>query len=328
MNWHKLQQFYYPILPIARLGIDPFAFKLFNQSLVLVRLDNQIRCFDDYCPHRHVPLSEGHSDGKFLHCFYHGWKFDANGKAFLPHCLGKAPDVQLGHHLCREEDSWIWVKLRTNQSENTFQLPEGWICPEGFSAHDSTHQLTGDLLHSIENFLDPTHTPYVHKTLLHNRGLQRMHISQTHHAHGFSTNYKLLEQQNGLINRLFDSGIDTNIAYFSLPTVAHIDYLKDEKLQYRIALVFVPSEVGQIHLSVRVVIPKGMMPSSIKFALLKPFVKALLRQDQAALLSHAKNKRFPEIPYRICANDLVIDHLLHLLADMPEGKDKSGLMEL
>ena len=31
----------------------------------------------DSCPHRGIPLSYGHFDGKNLQCSYHGWEFDA-----------------------------------------------------------------------------------------------------------------------------------------------------------------------------------------------------------------------------------------------------------
>ncbi|CAM9198298.1 unnamed protein product, partial [Sphacelaria rigidula] len=56
--------------------------QLLGKNLVLWR-DGQGEwaCFEDRCPHRAAPLSEGRveEDGSLL-CAYHGWRFDADGK--------------------------------------------------------------------------------------------------------------------------------------------------------------------------------------------------------------------------------------------------------
>ena len=38
------------------------------------------KCFEDLCPHRKVPLSEGRVEGGNLQCAYHGWNFNATGQ--------------------------------------------------------------------------------------------------------------------------------------------------------------------------------------------------------------------------------------------------------
>lgn len=315
---------WYPILPESQLD-KPFGFYLLNQALVLVRLSGQVVCFDDYCPHRHVPLSSGKSDGQTLQCTYHGWRFDVSGKAIIAPCLGKSPDVQLTRHACQVLDDWIWVNL----SPNSQKLPSTALhCPTAFDSHDSIHRMDAEFIHGIENFLDPTHTPYVHQGLLRSQGTQRMHINQCHDERSFTTTYQLLDKQNGLINRLFDGGIDVNIAKFELPCLASIDYKKGDTLMYRIVIAFVPSQTNRLHLSVRLCIPKGVLPSRLKFALLSPFIKTLFKQDARILSQQVKYKRTPNIPYVICEQDLVIDHLLHLLMGLPEGVDKSGLFAL
>lgn len=329
--YQKLKRHYYPLLPTHELTDKPVGISLFNQPLVLVRLAGQVCCFDDVCPHRHVPLSLGKSDGQRLHCFYHGWQFDAQGNAHIPSCMGNSPKTCLTAHACLESDGWIWVGLTCTDNTPNFEPPLGFVCPDGFDCHDSTHALVGDFVHSIENFLDPTHTPYIHQGLLRNGGIQRMHISQTHDQQGFCTTYQLLDAQDGWITKLFGAGININKAYFQLPSIAHIDYLKDDKLVYRICLAFVPCQTGQLQLSVRVCIPKGIVPSVVKFAILRPFVKALLAQDQYALIHQLERHthiKHTHGDYVICANDLVIDHLLHLLVGTPEGVDKAGIMVL
>lgn len=326
MNLSKLTQAWYPVLPAPKLRTKPVGITLLDKKLVLVRLSGQVVCFDDYCPHRQVPLSQGTSDGKVLQCLYHGWQFDVQGKlTHLPACMGQLPDVCLNRHACTEEDGWIWVNLHANDSRPNFVH---FGCPDGFDCHDTTRALVGDFIHSIENFLDPTHTLFIHKGLLRGTTCQSMSISQTHDERSFCTTYRLHQKQNGLINRLFDGGIDINLARFELPALASIDYLKQDKLTYRIALFFVPVSQGNIQLSVRVCLPKGIVPSGIKFLALTPFLMALFKQDQDVLSLQFHHRQFPKTPYVISQSDLVIDHLLYLLADMPEGVDKSGQMVL
>ncbi|CAM9329150.1 unnamed protein product, partial [Ectocarpus sp. 12 AP-2014] len=62
--------------------LQPLSFQLLGKDLVVWR-NNEGRwsAFDDRCPHRAAPLSEGRveKDGSLL-CAYHAWRFDADGK--------------------------------------------------------------------------------------------------------------------------------------------------------------------------------------------------------------------------------------------------------
>lgn len=51
-----------------------------GKELVVWNDGQQWRCFEDLCPHRKVPLSEGRVEAGRLECAYHGWKFDNAGK--------------------------------------------------------------------------------------------------------------------------------------------------------------------------------------------------------------------------------------------------------
>ena len=43
--------------------------------------ESAYRCFEDRCPHRLAPLSEGRIEPKdgSLYCNYHGWRFNGDG---------------------------------------------------------------------------------------------------------------------------------------------------------------------------------------------------------------------------------------------------------
>jgi phenylpropionate dioxygenase-like ring-hydroxylating dioxygenase large terminal subunit len=60
------------------------------------------RVFDDACPHRLAPLSEGRIDGKGrLQCVYHGWCFDGAGACkFIPQAPALGPPVHKNDKAC------------------------------------------------------------------------------------------------------------------------------------------------------------------------------------------------------------------------------------
>ncbi|CAN0442832.1 unnamed protein product, partial [Ectocarpus sp. 8 AP-2014] len=74
---------WYPVL--AADHVDPgraHPVQLLGKNLVVWRnKEGRWSCFDDRCPHRAAPLTEGRieDDGSLL-CAYHAWRFDADGK--------------------------------------------------------------------------------------------------------------------------------------------------------------------------------------------------------------------------------------------------------
>eukprot|EP01026_Neomeris_dumetosa_P056729 TRINITY_DN51_c0_g1_i1.p1 TRINITY_DN51_c0_g1~~TRINITY_DN51_c0_g1_i1.p1 ORF type:complete len:509 (-),score=32.37 TRINITY_DN51_c0_g1_i1:646-2172(-) len=73
---------WYPIQSLINLEADrPNQLQLLGRDLVVWQDgERQWRCFEDKCPHRLVPLSEGRieTDGT-LQCAYHGWRFNGDG---------------------------------------------------------------------------------------------------------------------------------------------------------------------------------------------------------------------------------------------------------
>jgi phenylpropionate dioxygenase-like ring-hydroxylating dioxygenase large terminal subunit len=64
----------------------PHAIQLLGRHLVLWydKAEQQWRVFDDACPHRFAPLSEGRIEkDSSLQCAYHGWRFNGSGACTL-----------------------------------------------------------------------------------------------------------------------------------------------------------------------------------------------------------------------------------------------------
>jgi len=242
----------------------------------------------------------------------------------LPGVPDPQESARLNKKTCRESNGIVWVRLEGDRKfEDPFGVPE-----RGFGEKGMFKYMRSDYIHSIENFLDPTHTPFIHEGLVRSSGRQMMRVWQSSSERGFETHYHLEDRQNGLVNTLFDSGIDTNIATFRMPGFAKLEYLKREKLQLRVSIFFVPIEIGTVGMLVRVYVPKRGFPTAMIFLILRPFLEIAFFQDRKILETHWKfRQRYGDLN-KIMEADLVIDHLLHLIAEKENGKNKEMTMIL
>lgn len=69
----------------------PTAVEVEGQPVCVVRVPEGVFAFDDVCPHRGTPLSQGSLDGTTLTCAAHTWEFDVTSGKLLriraPACL-------------------------------------------------------------------------------------------------------------------------------------------------------------------------------------------------------------------------------------------------
>ena len=71
---------WFPIAWTHEIEHFPVARSLLGKPVVLYRSQaGQVHVFDDRCPHRHAPLSEGTLVEGHLQCPYHGWSFNEAG---------------------------------------------------------------------------------------------------------------------------------------------------------------------------------------------------------------------------------------------------------
>lgn len=180
---------WYPIAVIDFL--DPsraHAMQLLGQDIVLWRDGSgKWRCFEDACPHRLAPLSEGRveSDGTLM-CAYHAWRFDGEG-----HCasIPQSKDKETEAKHCSDPQScaiayptqerqgllWVWPESGS-QALRESELRSPRIIPEVESGSDRVVQLfwnVRDLPYGwdffMENVSDPAHVPVSHHGLIGSR---------------------------------------------------------------------------------------------------------------------------------------------------------------
>ncbi len=272
---------------------------------------------------------------------YQGLSEDVRQNTCQKSCqnLYNDPKQPLVKYPCHEQAGWIWVNLTQNKPPPT--IPQRFQPQTGFDILMTFRTFEADFIHAIENFLDPVHTLFIHRGLIRNVGVQHLKYRQSHDEHGFTTHYTMVNKQNGLINKLFDPGVTVNIARFQFPGLASIAYCKGETVLFEVVLFFIPMDKGEVGMATNIYIAKhnkDKLPAWLKFGVMRPFIELVFYQDKKILATQlsAKNsantlagKPFADKnPYQSTSADLVIDHLVYLLADGAEGVDKVGDMVL
>ncbi|MBD2043212.1 Rieske 2Fe-2S domain-containing protein [Microcoleus sp. FACHB-672] len=173
---------WYPVHYVEDLDkTKPNKFTLLSQDLVLW-WDTQANCwraFEDQCPHRLAPLSEGRiAEDGLLECPYHGWAFQGDGACErIPQALtGTAPQqskracVQSLPTAVRQGLLFVYPgqpdnapKVAVPIIEPLEESPDGWICLNTF------RDLPYDALTLLENVLDASHVPFTHHESVGNR---------------------------------------------------------------------------------------------------------------------------------------------------------------
>eukprot|EP01018_Ginkgo_biloba_P018176 Gb_36694 [translate_table: standard] len=177
-NW--LSQ-WYPIAPEYDLDKRvPHAFTVVGFDIVVWWDKNGQNwlVFDDRCPHRLAPLSEGRidEDGD-LQCSYHGWCFGASGECkYIPQAPFDGPPVHTSKRACArvypsiQQQGIIWFWPNTDPQFRDIVLKEKpsfipVLSDPSFPCTLSMRDVPYGYEILTENLLDPSHVPYAHHGL-------------------------------------------------------------------------------------------------------------------------------------------------------------------
>jgi len=172
-----LRGFWYPAAQSARVrGQKLLGAQLLGEPLAIGRdADGRVFVLRDVCPHRGMPLSEGHFDGKAVECSYHGWQFEPHtGQCqVIPSLTSdsklKVERIFCGSYPCEEKDGYVWVYMpdqpaRGPRSQAISNAPE----LAKFSGQYRIARLEAEMPSNVDNgiigLMDPAHGPFVHQS--------------------------------------------------------------------------------------------------------------------------------------------------------------------
>jgi phenylpropionate dioxygenase-like ring-hydroxylating dioxygenase large terminal subunit len=167
-----------PLLLSRAVGRKPALVTLAGESLVLFRdAAGRVAALADRCPHRGAALSQGRvtADGH-IECPFHGWQFDGTGRNCHVPLNPDAKRDQLSATALpvREIGDMIWL-FTAPGTEAPFapQVPDGLAAP-GLSRTYVQRSWRCHWTRAMENMLDSTHLPFVHRRSIGKALRQRM----------------------------------------------------------------------------------------------------------------------------------------------------------
>ncbi|CAN1269261.1 Protochlorophyllide-dependent translocon component 52, chloroplastic [Linum perenne] len=173
---------WYPVMPVCDLDKKvPHGKKVMGIDVVVWWdcNENAWKVFDDMCPHRLAPLSEGRIDqwGR-LQCVYHGWCFDGSGSCkLIPQSPPDGPPVHTNKRACvatyptivHHNIVWFWPNSDP-QYKDISETKKPPFIPELEDPSFTTMYGVRDLPYGyevlVENLMDVAHLPYAHYGLV------------------------------------------------------------------------------------------------------------------------------------------------------------------
>jgi len=290
----------------------------------------------DRCPHRNVPLSLGkverHTEtaSHRLICRYHGWEFDEQG-----HCqnipglcpLVTDPNQRAIAYPTVEQQGFVWVypTVEAAPSNQPYRFP--WGDQPQFSTFGWQRQAPISRENVAENFLDATHTHFVHGGLIRTAQQRRpVTVKITRGDRQVEAIYRGEQQISGLIYRLLAPGCREviSIGRFLLPGVAQIEYQTDRD-DYRllISLFITPINPKKVQIYSVTTFRWGRV-NWLGRLIGQPLFHLAMRQDLNILLAQAKNlERFGGEQFTFTSLDLLRPHINYLLQKPDEPASQS-----
>ena len=160
-------------------GIMPFDFlkDSIDESLLIVKNNNNIKCFSNVCTHRGNILCNKNTDAKIIKCSYHGRTFDLNGKFKSMPGFKEVQNFPSSSDSLKEMKINNWYKfifgsigkgieIDSILNDISNRLVEYPLNKLHYDKSKSTEYIL-DFHWALycENYLEGFHIPYVHKGL-------------------------------------------------------------------------------------------------------------------------------------------------------------------
>ncbi|MEA5573350.1 aromatic ring-hydroxylating dioxygenase subunit alpha [Calothrix sp. UHCC 0171] len=315
---------WYIVCTSRELKHQPIARTILEIPLVLFRGSNRKPiALLDKCPHRNVPLSQGWVRDNQIICRYHGWKFDTDGTCQeIPGLCNVRNNSKNNHKLNAisypviEQDNFIWVYCQVNEEPKTqpFKFPLIKQC--NFSTfYWQTKEIKAAFVNIAENFLDATHTHFVHAGLIRNQNRKNVNVQITRNAKMVEAIYLGEQNISGLIYQLLAPGCQeiVSIGRFILPSIAQLEY-RTNKEEYKLFISLFLTPISEnLTKFYAVVTFRWGLPKWLGKLIAVPLFYIGVQQDKKILELQARNiKKFGEEDFASTEIDLIKPHISYL----------------
>lgn len=314
----SLRNAWYIACTSSALKRRPLAVTLFSVRVVLWRDESgRAHVFEDRCPHRSAPLSEGFVKNGCLVCPYHGWSFGDDGKCtHIPALSGEAtiPEVARARpYPVLEQQGYVWVWPGDAEATGQpFQFPHlgesGWITFRMRTRFDSSVEAC------LENFLDCPHTATVHRGWFRNPDTRELSATVKRHAGGVDVTFADEPVTDSLVSRLlYPKGLPLrHTDRFIMPNVSCVDYEFGPQHHYIITSHAVPISDSQTEVFTVITFRHGRIGWLMRL-MFEPMSRHIIQQDVDILKKHGDNvRRFGQEKQTHVETDLISLHMQSL----------------
>ncbi len=170
-----LKNFWYALATAGEVTTKPRLVKALGQELAVYRRqDGSPVVMSNLCVHRGGSLAAGEVDGDCVRCPYHGWRFAPSGASVeIPASLPSLPIPKKAHvdaYPAVDRYGLVWAFLGDLPEAERPPLPDfpefgapGWRCTQGEFTWNAHYARV------VENGVDISHTPFVHRNSFGNR---------------------------------------------------------------------------------------------------------------------------------------------------------------
>ncbi len=259
-----------------------------GMPIALYLEQGEVRALVDRCPHRGAPLSQGRIRDGRIECPYHGWQFNGAGELCAMPCLTDAPPKVSAKTLkVSVKRGLVFVGIG--------ETSEGPYLNEGFSEVSFWRavkgRVTAPLPDALENFLDPTHTIFVHHQLVRSvKNNNRTTVEVTTNEDGLVASYFGEGQAGGVVSKIMnEKDRALSIGRFVAPNVAEVEFHGPKCVNFVMTGYMTPTRDGQVEGYGLVGLPGPRWWAWIKFWVLYPWIKLVHAQDKSILEAVADN---------------------------------------
>jgi phenylpropionate dioxygenase-like ring-hydroxylating dioxygenase large terminal subunit len=299
-----LREAWYYAVPGREVGRNRTIARVMLGEKVLVGRDRTGAVFAlrDICPHRGMPLSFGAFDGSELECCYHGWRFATDGRCTLIPSLvpGQPFDlarIAAARYPAREVQGNIWVFFGSDPGTAPDIPVPGIPVLEGFAESAvpqvvETMHFAAPIDHAVVGLMDPAHGPFVHSAWWwrSRRSVHEKAKTFEPSPYGFTMS-RHIPSANSRAYRLLGGAPETEIL-FQLPSV-RIEETRTAR--YAVANLTALTPVDDTTTLVNHCIYWRAPWLSLLKPLLRPYVRAFLRQDRDIMQRQSEGLRFAPV---------------------------------
>ncbi|BAZ33259.1 putative dioxygenase Rieske iron-sulfur component [Cylindrospermum sp. NIES-4074] len=316
----KLFNHWYIACKSQELRQKPLAITILEIPLVLFRgINGKPAALLDRCPHRNVPLSVGWVKNNQLICKYHGWRFNEQGICQeIPGLCTQKEDNNCNvlAYPVIEQDNFIWVYCQANNQPKSAPYTFPYINHKGYSSFSWQMECKTSLENAAENFLDATHTHFVHSALIRsNAKRQEVTVKITRQTNMVEAVYLDEKGISGLIYKLLAPGCKNvvSIGRFILPSIAQLEYSTDNNYKLFISLFITPIRENLMR-AYTVVTFRWGLPNWLGRVIAQPLFLKAAQQDQEILELQSTNiNLFQGEKFVFTEIDVLRPHISYLL---------------